>query len=64
MTGNKAIKFCQGTLKLNPAQFDHTAISRVEVHATDLDDPGEGYCEYRVIGPDKKTIAVRREMGY
>lgn len=64
MKGDKAINFCQKTLQLDPAEFDLTSINRVEVHATDLDDPGEDYCEYRVIDTSGNTLAVRREMGY
>ena len=41
--GADAVKFCEETLKLDPAQFDLAAISRVEVFGTDIDDPGDDY---------------------
>ncbi len=55
---------CRETLKLDPAQFDLDAVNRVEVFGTDIDDPGEDYCEFRVIDCKEKVMAVRREMGY
>jgi hypothetical protein len=36
----------------------------VEVVGTDIDDPGDDYCEFRVIDHKEKNMAVRREMGY
>jgi len=62
--GEAAVKFCEETLKLDPAQFDLDAVNRVEVFGTDIDDPGEDYCEFRVIDCKEKVMAVRREMGY
>ena len=44
--------------------FDLDAVNRVEVFGTDIDDPGEDYCEFRVIDCKEKVMAVRREMGY
>ncbi len=60
--GEDAVKFCSETLKLDPAQFDLATINRVEVF--DIDDPGDDYCEFRVIDCKEKVMAVRREMGY
>lgn len=62
--GEDARSFCESTLKLDGADFDLDAINRVEVFGTDIDDPGEDYCEYRVIDCSGKVIAVRREQGY
>ncbi|MBP9094593.1 hypothetical protein KBI23_26475 [bacterium] len=62
--GVDAVKRCEETLKLDPAQFDLATISRVEVFGTDIDDPGDDYCEFRVIDSKEKVMAVRREMGY
>lgn len=64
LKGENAVKFCQEMLKMDPAEFDLDAVNRVEVYGTDIDDPGEDYCEYRVIDCKEKTVAVRREMGY
>ena len=62
--GEDAVKFCKDSLKLDPSQFDLASINRVEVFGTDIDDPGEDYCEFRVIDSKEKVMAVRREMGY
>lgn len=62
--GENAAKFCEEKLKLDPAQFDLASVARVEVYGTDIDDPGEDYCEFRVIDLKEKVLAVRREMGY
>ena len=62
--GENCRQFCEQTLKLNPAEFDLDAVNRVEVYGTDINDPGEDYCEFRVIDCHNKVMAVRREMGY
>lgn len=62
--GESAVKFCEEKLKLDPTKFDLATVDRVEVYGTDIDDPGEDYCEFRVIDSKEKTLAVRREMGY
>lgn len=62
--GQAAAEFCAETLKLDPAQFDLASIDRVEIFGTDIDDPGDDYCEFRVIDNKDKVLAVRREMGY
>jgi hypothetical protein len=62
--GEVGRQFCETTLKLDPAVFDICSVNRVEVYGTGIDDPGEDYCEFRVIDCTEKTIAVRREMGY
>ena len=49
LKGENGRQFCEQTLKLDPAEFDLDAVNRVEVYGTDLSDPGEDYCEFRVI---------------
>lgn len=58
--GEDARRLCESTLKLK----DLDAISKVEIHGTDINDPGEDFCEYRVFDLNDKVICVRREMGY
>lgn len=62
--GEEARRFCEETLKMDAAEFDMDSVNRVEVFGTDIDDPGEDYCEYRVIDCRDKVMAVRRELGY
>ena len=64
IAGENARSFCETTLKMNPAEFDLAAVNRVEVFGTSIDDPGEDYCEYRVIDCHDKVMVVRREAGY
>jgi hypothetical protein len=64
LIGDDGRRFCETTLKLDPEKYNIGAVNRVEVYGTDIDDPGEDYCEFRVIDSEEKTIAVRREMGY
>lgn len=64
LKGETARQFCEAQLKMDNADWDICAINRVEVYGTELDDPGEDYCEYRVIDCNGKVMAVRREMGY
>ena len=64
LKGEAARKYCEDSLKLDPSRFDLDSVNRIEVYGTDLDDPGEDYCEFRVIDCRDKVIAVRREMGY
>lgn len=64
LKGAIAVEFCQQTLKLDPSELDLGTVSRVEVFGTDINDPGEDYCEFRVIDANEKVLAVRREMGY
>lgn len=64
LRGETARQFCETTLKMDPAEWDIDSVNRVEVYGTDIDDPGEDYCEYRVIDCKDKVLAVRREMGY
>ncbi len=62
--GENGRQFCEQTLKLDPAEFDLDAVNRVEIYGTDISDPGEDYCEFRVIDCHNKVMAVRREMSY
>lgn len=62
--GETARDFCEKTLKLDPAIFDLDAVNRIEVFGTNIDDPGDDYCEYRVIDCTDKVMAVRRHLGY
>jgi len=62
--GENGRQFCETTLKMDAAEFDLDAVNRVEVYGTDINDPGEDYCEFRVIDCHNKVMAVRREMGY
>jgi hypothetical protein len=62
--GHPGRQFCEQTLKMDPAEFDLDAVNRVEVYGTDISDPGEDYCEFRVIDCHNKVMAIRREMGY
>jgi len=64
LKGEAAVEFCEQSLKLDPAEFDLDAVNRVEIFGTDLNDPGEDYCEFRVIDCKEKVMAVRRETGY
>jgi len=64
ISGEDARRFCEFTLKLDPAEFDIDAVNRVEVFGTDINDPGEDYCEFRVVDCRDKLVAVRRELGY
>jgi len=64
ITGENARQYCQTVLKLDPANLDIAAVNRIEVFGTDLEDPGEDYCEYRIIDCHNKVMAVRRELGY
>ena len=64
LKGEQARNFSQTTLKLSPPEWDLDAVKKVEVHGTDIDDPGEDFCEYRVFDVNDKVICVRREMGY
>ncbi len=57
-------QFCETTLRMTPAEFDLDAINRVEIFGTDIDDPGDDYCEFGVIDCQGKVMAVRRELGY
>lgn len=59
-----ARQFCQTNLKMDPQKWNLDSVNRVEIFGTDLNDPGEDYCEFRVIDNSDKVIAVRREMGY
>lgn len=51
-------------LKVQEGEINFDEVSRVEVHGTDIDDPGEDYCEYRVFDLHKQLVKVKREMGY
>ena len=62
--GDNAREYCKTFLKLNPEKYDLTAVNRIEVFGTDIDDPGEDYCEYRVIDSNEKVMAIKRERGY
>ena len=64
ITGENARQYCQTVLKLDPANLDIAAVNRIEVFGTDLEDPGEGYCEYRIIDCHNKVMAVRRVLGF
>lgn len=64
LKGEKAVEFCQTTLKMDMAEYDLDAVNRVEIHATDIDDPGDDYCEFRVYDCNNKLMARRREPGY
>ena len=59
-----ARQFCQKQLKMDNSKWDISAVNRIEVYGTDFNDPGDDYCEYRVIDNNNKVIAVKREMGY
>jgi hypothetical protein len=63
LNGQKAKDLCLTTVKL-PADCDIESVVRIEVYGTDLSDPGEDYCEYRVYDSADKLVCVRREMGY
>ncbi len=62
--GEKARTFCESTLKMDPADWDLDAVNRIEIYGTDLSDPGEDYCEFRVFNCHEKVVCVKREMGY
>lgn len=62
--GENARQYCETFLKLDPKKYDLTAVNRIEVFGTDIDDPGDDYCEYRVIDSNDKVMAVKRERGY
>lgn len=62
--GEEGRRFCETTLKMDPAEWDIDAVNRVEVFGTHIDDAGEDYCEFRVYDCTNKLVAVRREMGY
>jgi hypothetical protein len=62
--GETVRNFCETTLKMNPSEWDLDSVNRIEVFGTDLNDPGDDYCEYRVFDCHNKVMAVRREMGY
>lgn len=62
--GEDAARFCIESLKLDATQLDLSAVDRIEIFGTDIDDPGADYCEFRVIDSKDKVIAVRRELGY
>ncbi len=64
LVGDAARNYCKTMLKMDPVKWDMDSIARLEVYGTDLTDPGEDYCEYRVINSEDKVIAVKREMGY
>jgi hypothetical protein len=51
--GENGRQFCETTLKMDPAEFDLDAVNRVEVFGTDIDDPGEDYCEFRGAGSNR-----------
>jgi hypothetical protein len=54
----------QTVLKVPADEINFDEVSRVEVHGTDIDDPGEDYCEYRVFDLHDQLVKVKREMGY
>lgn len=62
--GESARQFCQTMLKLDGVDVDLDTVNRIEIMATRIDDPGDDYCEYRVIDCQGKVLAVRRELGY
>lgn len=64
LKGETARLYCETSLKMDPAVFDLDAVNRIEIFGTDINDPGEDYCEYRVIDCHNKLMAVRREAGY
>jgi hypothetical protein len=64
LRGEAARQYCETSLKMDPAVWDLDAVNRIEIFGTDVDDPGEDYCEYRVIDCHDKLMAVRREAGY
>lgn len=64
LKGERAVEFCQTSLKLAASDFDLDAVNRVEVFVTSIQDEGEDYCEYRVIDCQNKLMLSRRELGY
>lgn len=62
--GEKARQYCEDNLNMDPADWDLDAVNRIEIYGTSINDPGEDYCEYRVIDCQNKLIAVKRESGF
>jgi hypothetical protein len=60
--GEKARQYCENNLNMDPADLD--AVNRIEIYGTSMNDPGEDYCEYRVIDCRNKLMAVKRQSGY
>lgn len=64
LRGESARVFCEQVLKLDIADYDIDAISRVEVSGTSFLSEGPDYCEYRVIDCLGNEVGVWRELGY
>jgi hypothetical protein len=58
------IDLCLMAAAINLGPIDKEQIAKIEVYGTDLEDPGQDYCEYRFFDKENKLLGSRREMGY